>query len=68
MPTDGTKITYANGKLTVTPECTESTAEDAPPPKSMGFSRISDTEALFQQTGDSQIGEVTIVMTLKKAD
>lgn len=61
--------TYANGVMTVTAECTKSTPEGAGEmPKELGFSRISDTEALFQQTGDSQIGEVTLLMSLKKAN
>jgi hypothetical protein len=62
--------TYTNesGRMAFTPECTKSNAENGEPPKSTGFSRVSATEALFLQTGDSQIGEVTLAMTLKKAD
>jgi hypothetical protein len=61
---------YADGNMTINPECIESTAEQtgAPPPKSTGFSRLSDTEALFMQTQDSEFGEVTLALTLKKAD
>lgn len=58
--------TYSNGQLTIKADCVKSTAEDSNQPKSTGFTRISDTEALFIQTGDSQIGEVTIAMSLKK--
>src|SRR5262249_40424944 len=59
-----------NGKMSVNVECTETTAEEqeGQAPKALGWSRISDTEALFTQTSDSPFGEVTIALTLKKAD
>jgi hypothetical protein len=63
----GGTYTYENGHLTFTTECSEGTTEGGKEPTDMGFSRISDTEALFHQTVDTPSGKVIVVTTMKKA-
>lgn len=63
----GGTYAYDHGRLTFTTQCSEGTQEGGKEPTDTGFSRLSETEALFHQTIETPMGKVVVVTTMKKA-